>query len=405
MALSPDGRYAAVSYSAGGGKAGARLVELATGQTKFVTEAEHDGILSAIAWSPDGYTLATAAAGTDKSIKLWDVARLTAPPPPAPPPILNLVARKTETGLTSAPLVLDFVNGGRTLVVADRERVWLRDTASGEYRPAQVFGPALQRAYKGTVAHAAVAPDGKTLALAVHDDAPGATPRLVLWDLVAGKERGTLPTSIRYDALAFRADGRILATATAGEIRFWDLTRPLPSSRVAELKEARVTALAFTPTGTALAVGKSDGTVKLWDTVRERPFWNGAFQPPASVQGLTFSPDGRWLAATTLNQRFVRVWDANTGQVHFNTVGMGQRLAFTSDGRFLAVGSIGLNGTENRRLDVFDLDAKRVVARTGPAVAHAEFIAAVAMTPDGRTIVTGSSDKTLKFWDLPALPR
>ena len=31
--------------------------------------------------------------------------------------------------------------------------------------------------------------------------------------------------------------------------------------------------------------------------------------------------------------------------------------------------------------------------------AHSEYVASVAFSPDGKTIVSGSADKTLKVWD------
>jgi WD40 repeat protein len=136
---------------------------------------------------------------------------------------------------------------------------------------------------------------------------------------------------------------------------------------------------------------------------QNRDRWRSTTQSNTAVQGLTFSPDGRWLAATTADERFIRVWEVATGKVVANLVGMGKQLAFSPDGQLLAIGSVGLNGTENRRLELFDMEAKRVVARSG--VAHANFIAAIAFAPDGQTIVTGSTDKTIKFWDVPAAPR
>ena len=44
------------------------------------------------------------------------------------------------------------------------------------------------------------------------------------------------------------------------------------------------------------------------------------------------------------------------------------------------------------------------IARSGP-MGHTDFIAALVFTPDGKTVVTGSSDKSIKFWDVTALPR
>ncbi len=398
MAVSPDGRFAALGYTAGPGRTGVRIVELATGQTKLVTAAGHAGWLAALAWSPNGRTLATATGlDTDTSIRLWDVSNLP-PPPPLEPPARDLACSRTDRGFASAPLVLEYIDGGKTLVVVDRERAWLRNTATGVYR-SQPIGAALRERYRGAVARAALAPDGKTLALAVHaGQQPTAPHRVVLWDLAHGQEQGVLPISGRVVALAFRSDSLLLATGDTSEMQLWNLRRPLKDSRFGALAEANVTDLAFAPRGPFLAVGKSDGTVRVWNVNLDGQRWSGATRDGTIVHRLAYSPDGRWLAAVSANQTYVRVWNALNGVVQADLAGSGSQLAFSPDGRLLATASARVGG-ERRHLELYDLTARRAFARS--AAQHTALIAALAFAPDGRTVVTGSADQTIKFWGVP----
>jgi WD40 repeat protein len=68
-------------------------------------------------------------------------------------------------------------------------------------------------------------------------------------------------------------------------------------------------------------------------------------------------------------------------------------VAVTPDGRYI------VSGSSDKTLRVWDLASGRPV-RT--LAGHGDSVGAVAVTPDGRYIVSGSRDKTLKVWDLAA---
>src|SRR4029079_9588674 len=68
LAVSPDGRVLAVSASV------PRLLETATGSEILRLPAGHRGNVTALAFAPNGRTLATS--GADSTVLVWDWQRL-----------------------------------------------------------------------------------------------------------------------------------------------------------------------------------------------------------------------------------------------------------------------------------------------------------------------------------------
>jgi WD40 repeat protein len=115
----------------------------------------------------------------------------------------------------------------------------------------------------------AFAPDGRTLA---SGDARG----VVMWDVAARAERGTLKTVAdegilnEVNAVAFSPDGRTLAVAAGREVQLWDVEAGHLVARL-EGHEGKVKCLAYAPDGSLLASGGYDRTLRLWDVAPYRP--------------------------------------------------------------------------------------------------------------------------------------
>jgi WD40 repeat protein len=175
--------------------------------------------------------------------------------------------------------------------------------------------------------------------------------------------------------LALSPDGRLLASA--GEldaaISLWDGCTGQPRGSL-EGHRAPVTGLAFDPATGILASAHRWGHVQLWDPVTCQPL-----SSPAVRGGfcLAFSPDGRWLAVGQGGQRGYLAQLAAVGRDQAGPVLPGRDqvvycLAFSPDGRALAC------GTEEAAW-LWEPAAGRAVARLQrPAV-----VRAVAFAPGG----------------------
>ncbi|PHQ48828.1 hypothetical protein BLA24_27560 [Streptomyces cinnamoneus] len=375
VAYSPDGRTLATASDD-------HTVKLwnVTSKRLITTLRGHTRGVDALAFSPDGKVLASG--GEDGSAKLWHL------------PTNTVIA--TLAGHRGAVLTVVFSRDGGTLVTAGHDRdVKLWDTVTHQLT-ATLSGHTQQ------VMGAAFSADGRTLATVCNDHT------VKLWDTATRKETGTLTGhSDSVMAVAFSADDRILATASADRTTMlWETATNRPLAVLTGHTD-QVMDLAFSPTDRRLATASYDGTVRLWDPATGESTTTLRIGQP--VQALAFSPDGRHLATALLSSRGslpptaggqagradgTRIWDVSSGQAVAtfpNGTTPPTSAVVSPDGRTLAVGDTdGLVTLWNLA------DDQPIVTLTG----HSAAVTQLAFAPDGRTLASGSADRTVRQWNL-----
>lgn len=351
----------------------------------LVTLKGHQLPILSLAFSPDGRTLATLSReepfGSDRQeIFLWD---LTA---------------QARQGVLSPGLKCQSAKGCQTLRfapdgkrLADLEAWIFWDVASGKQvalsEKEKEFFRRQQEFYGSTGGYSyllATTAHGKWQARTdLENDSNRKTIEIVPQS-PNGRHRGnkgyqlTVFTSRRIAAMTFSTDGRLFAAGDGNDsVRVWEVER-CGARHVWKAHADEVTCVAFAADGRSLASGGKDGVVKVWQRVVVDPpgtaFDRFGQGPPhaqwqlnghaAPVAALAFSPDGKRLATAANGERAaLKLWDLVGGkeirlprEVRLAKV---RRLAFTSDGQFLAVEEIE---KKSRPLRLLELTTGKEVA-------------------------------------------
>jgi WD40 repeat protein len=251
----------------------------------------------------------------------------------------------------------------------------------------------------------ALSPDGKTLAAPAYGKKAGAREEVGLWDAATGNEirRMETPPDAVCSCLAFSPDGKALAAGEweSGKVRVWDAGTG-KEIRAWKGHDGRDTLVAFSADGKRLVTTAHDGTIRLWDMADGTERWSFTLPGRRGVGGdnliyyfqcAALSPDGKVLAAAL--DTTVRLWDVTTDkELHFlkwesqdSYVGA---VAFSPDGKTL------LTGSGDGRIRFWDVATGKMV-RELPG--RQEGIAGLFFTPDGKRIVSGGSDMTIHVRD------
>ncbi len=397
LAFSPDGKeLATADYQTG-------LIHLwnpISGE-EIGTIKNGGAAMQSLTFSPDGKTL--AAAGGARAIHLWNIETREEVP--------------RFAGHCDPVLSVAFSPDGKTLASRSSDatvRLW--DVPSGKMRRTLSFGQ-----FDGRREHVCTltfVPDGSKVIGAGGWFGPTHVFAFMAWNMASGETAAEVPEAHRYSwtaSVSIAPDGDTVATADLNGIHMWSLAsrklvnelilRPQESPPPRQPTDCEHCAI-FSPDGRTLATCDAvDRVVRLWDwksSTRLREILVDAKE----CNCLAFSPDGQLLAGC--NPGPACVWETATGKL-FRKLGEGREgarsVAFAPDGRRLVVAT-------KASVDVWDvLTGEELSAHDGKPLlsgGHKGAILCAAISPDGKTIASGSADTTILLWNaadlLPKTP-
>jgi WD40 repeat protein len=224
------------------------------------------------------------------------------------------------------------------------------------------------------------------------------------WDLSTGEPRPYLNASgCAWHSLRFTQNGRmLLAGGGESNVCIADLAARNEMCIVHDSR-GKITLLAYFDDGKTLVTGDAEGIVSFWhgttSQAENRTTWREdkkRRRHPGRNLCLAITPDGKILASAGAadDAGVLRVWDVATDKRLMEWRGHEQgvpTIALSPDGRTLVSGSI------DKTVKVWDVaNGKERFTLAG----HTKEVLAIAMSPDGKTLISGSVDGTVVVWDL-----
>jgi WD40 repeat protein len=250
----------------------------------------------------------------------------------------------------------------------------------------------------------AISPNWKTVVGASSD----AT--IKVWNLCNGKLRRTNYGHLgEVNSVVISPDGKTIASGSCDyTIKVWNLH----TGRLIKTLDGHfgaVFAIVTSPNGQNIITGSKNNTIKIWNlqTGKLIRTLDGHF---GAVYSVAISPDGQILVSGSMDNT-IKIWNFQTGKLirtldgHLQVV---HSVAISPDGQTMVSGSMDntikiwnlQTGKLIRTIVEHSQTVVAAVTNSLTVVAPSNPVNAVAISPDGQTIVSGSSDNTIKVWNL-----
>ena len=359
IAVSPDGQH----IVSGSKDSTLRVWDFGTGRCLNTLQG-HTGYVTSVAVSLDGRHIVSGGGMRDNTLRVWELGTGRC---------LNTL--RGHTGWVNSVAVSP---DGRRIVSGglDKLRVWELGTGRCLKTP---------QGHTNDVTSVAVSPDGKHIVSGSDDYT------LRVWDLGAGRCLTTLRGHRSWvKSVAVSADGRRVVSGSGDNtLRVWDLETGRCLTTLQGHADL-VYSVAVSPDGHHIVSGSKDNTLRVW-----RIYFDSAFVADLQVS---------LLRGFSVRKREKAELDEAVGKAKGFFEKGDYKQSFYTLFEIWKVNKFSDN-EPIRNLYSMLLKKGRVsgfcfALQKRLLVGHTDSVSSVAVSPDGKHIVSGSWDNTLRVWDL-----
>lgn len=277
------------------------------------TFKDHLSSINAIAFSPDGQTIASGSA--DRTIKIWKLN--------------SAVPRSTLVGHSSLIDAIAFSPDGKIIASGSWDytiKIWDVETGELIHTFCKHFG---------WIKCVAISSDRQILA-------SGSADRTInIWNLMSGEIQKTLTGhSSAVHSIVISQDGKTLVSGSADQtIKIWNLESGEVKSTFEGHTDA-INSLTLSPTGQILISGSSDKTIKIWH-LNSGTLLHTLTSHTEAVNAVAINAQGNTLISGSADKT-VKIWHPGSGKLlhtfneHTASV---TAIAMSPDGYTIASGS------------------------------------------------------------------